>query len=580
MSTIPASLFVAVTPSVLGVGVGAVDIIGLGLSTSNRVPIGSVYSFSSGAAITAFFGTGSAEDLFANGGAGKGSGYFGGFVGEDTSPGAMLVSQYNQANVGAYLWGGNVSSLTLTQLQAISGTLSIAIDGVAKTGSPNLAAATGFTNAATIIADTLDIEGAQAAAFTGVISGTGLTVSAVTGTIAIGQIVKGAGVTADTFITAGSGTSWTVNNSQTVGSEAMTTVQPGVTYDSLSGAFVVASNTTGGSSTLAFATGTIAAALKLQAAQGAVLSQGAVAATPAGALDAVYGVTQNWATYTTLFNPDSGSANTVKQAFAAWKNEHPNRFAYVCWDPDVTARSQPPQAATLGGILTENEDSGTFLISELSDLNQAAFVMGTAAAIDFEETNGRTDFAFRAQVGLVADVTDGQTAINLGGNPQVPGDFGNHYNYYGAVGSANAGFTWLQRGTVTGAFKWFDSYINQIWLNSLFQNALLTLLGTLKSIPFSQPGANLIEAAMADPIQAGLNFGAYAPGDISAAQIVEVNQAAGANIAVSLQAQGYYLQVNQQTSTVRSNRGPWQITFWYLDRGSVQAIAVSSVALQ
>ncbi|MGX6999924.1 hypothetical protein [Caballeronia sp. KNU42] len=57
--------------------------------------------------------------------------------------------------------------------------------------------------------------------FTGSISGTTLTSSAVTGTIAIGQTVFGAGVTAGTTITAGSGTSWTVNHSQSVTSESM-----------------------------------------------------------------------------------------------------------------------------------------------------------------------------------------------------------------------------------------------------------------------------------------------------------------------------------------------------------------------
>ena len=60
------------------------------------------------------------------------------------------------------------------------------------------------------------------ASFTGSISGTTLTVSGVTGTIAIGQqIVTGAA--AYTYITAGSGTSWTVSVSQTVTSVAMTT---------------------------------------------------------------------------------------------------------------------------------------------------------------------------------------------------------------------------------------------------------------------------------------------------------------------------------------------------------------------
>jgi hypothetical protein len=55
----------------------------------------------------------------------------------------------------------------------------------------------------------------NAATFTGSISITTLTVSAVTGTISIGQLVYGGTVSANTYITAGSGLSWTVSISQT-----------------------------------------------------------------------------------------------------------------------------------------------------------------------------------------------------------------------------------------------------------------------------------------------------------------------------------------------------------------------------
>lgn len=72
------------------------------------------------------------------------------------------------------------------------------------------------------------------ATFTGSIAGTALTVSGVTGTIAIGQTLVGAGVTSGTTITGGAGTAWTVSASQTVASEAMgaassTQFVPGVT---------------------------------------------------------------------------------------------------------------------------------------------------------------------------------------------------------------------------------------------------------------------------------------------------------------------------------------------------------------
>jgi hypothetical protein len=60
------------------------------------------------------------------------------------------------------------------------------------------------------------------AIFTGSISGTTLTVSNIqSGTIAIGQVLFGVGVAQETVITGGSGTSWTVDISQTVPSTLM-----------------------------------------------------------------------------------------------------------------------------------------------------------------------------------------------------------------------------------------------------------------------------------------------------------------------------------------------------------------------
>jgi hypothetical protein len=62
----------------------------------------------------------------------------------------------------------------------------------------------------------------SSAVFTGSISGTALTVGSLTsGAVAIGQAVVGVGVAPGTIITGGSGTAWTVNNSQTVASTSL-----------------------------------------------------------------------------------------------------------------------------------------------------------------------------------------------------------------------------------------------------------------------------------------------------------------------------------------------------------------------
>lgn len=474
----------------------------------------------------------------------------------------------------------------LTVSAVVSGTLAVGqtISGTGITSGTKITAfATGVGGTGKYAVDTSQTSGSTTVTATG---GT-LTVTAVgAGVLAVGDVIAGTGITVGNTITGlltgtgGTGT-YLVSVGDTAGSTTITVSGAGVvaTYDSVSGAFVVTSGTTGPASSMGFATGAIATSLLLTSATGAVSSQGAAAASPAAFMTAVTLVTTNWVTFMTAFEPDTGGANTAKQAFAAWKSSQNNRYAYVCWDTDITPTQSVPATGSLGYILTNNGDSGTCLVYEATDLKLAAFVCGAAASIDFTQTNGRISFAYKAQSDLAASVTDPTVAVNLGGNPQTSGR-GNGYNYYGVYGSANQDFTWFQRGFVTGPFAFLDSYINQIWLNNQLQAALLLLQKNSKSIPYTTAGNALIESALADPIAAGLNFGAYGPGPISSAQAAAVNAAAGAQVANTLVTQGWFLQVKTASSTTRAARTSPPCTFWYLDRGSVQSINLGSVALQ
>lgn len=144
--TIPASQIVSVTPNVLSAGGTALDLIGLVLNgTDTRVPIGSVFSFPSAAAVSAFFGPTSQSAKTA-------ATYFLGFDNSNKKPGAILFAQYPRAAVAAWLRGGSVASLTLAQLQALTGALILTVNGTTATSSNiSLTAATSFSNAATII---------------------------------------------------------------------------------------------------------------------------------------------------------------------------------------------------------------------------------------------------------------------------------------------------------------------------------------------------------------------------------------------------------------------------------------------
>src|SRR5262249_15990392 len=122
MSTIPASELVNVLPGVLEAGGSALDLNGLMLTTSIQVPIGTVQQFPDAVSVQNYFGPSSHEASLA-------TIYFNGFDGATAAPGNLLFAQYPASAVAAYLRGGNISGLTLAQLQTISGTLNITIDG-------------------------------------------------------------------------------------------------------------------------------------------------------------------------------------------------------------------------------------------------------------------------------------------------------------------------------------------------------------------------------------------------------------------------------------------------------------------
>jgi hypothetical protein len=574
VSTIPASEIVRVVPSVLSAGGSALDLQALILTTSSRVPYGVVQAFTTALAVGNYFGL-SSDEYFAA------QTYFLGFNNSTVKPDSVLFVQYPAAAVAAYLRGGSLAGVSLATLQGLSGSLTITMDGYAHViASIDLSTDNSQSAMAAAIQAALT-NPSQATCSAGTIAGTVLTVAGTlggSGTFQVGQTISGTDVTVGTtIISLGTGTggvgTYNLSASSTVGSGELITASATpvvVTYDSVSSAFVFTSGITGVVSTSAFATGTLAASLKLTSATGAVLSQGAAATTPGPFMDMIVQTIQNWATFMTIFNPDN-SGNTNKLAFAAWTSAQLDRYAYVCWDADASPTTQVPATQSLGYLIAQAAYDGTWL-QWCPTYQKAAFVCGIAASIDFNARNGRTTFAFRAQDGLVADVTNVLVASNL---------IANGYNFYGAYATANDQFVWIYTGQVSGQFQWMDSYIDEIWFNNALQLALMVLFGNAKSIPYNRAGYSLVEAALADPIIQAGTFGIYRPGvTLSAAQVAEVNAAAGANIAPILSLQGYYLQVLDASPSVRQARGSPPCNLWYCDGQSIQKITLASILVQ
>ena len=496
--TVSASQFVGAQPGVIGAGGAALDLTGLLITDNPMIPIGAVQSFANPAAVDAFFGATSNEAQMA-------AIYFLGYKNSSVTPGALLLAQFNAAAVGAYLRGASLGSMTLTQLQALTGTLTITVNGTAETStSIDLSTATSFSDAATIIA---------------------------------------AGFTTPTF---------------------------GVTYNSQLNAFVFTTTATGATETITYASGTLAPGLLLEQANGAVLSQGAAIQTPAGLMNQIVTVTQNWGAFTTAYLDTEAN----KVAYAEWNNGQNNRYAFGCWTTNEAATVTPDTTTALSTIIA-NGYSGTvgiFCDPILDPVGLAAAgMLGYVASLNFNQTNGRATLAYKYTSGIPASIVNDTQWANLKANG---------YNGMASVATANQGFTFWTPGSVTGEFLWLDTYVNQIYLNSQLQLALLELETNVPAIPYNARGYSLIHAACMDPINQMLNFGGIEPGvNLSSAQAAEVNNAAGVAIASVLSSRGWYLQIQQATAQVRGVRGSPPISLWYMDGGSVQSINMSSVAV-
>jgi len=334
------------------------------------------------------------------------------------------------------------------------------------------------------------------------------------------------------------------------------------TWDAVRSVFVLTSATTGATSTMSFATGTLSAGLKLTSATGAVLSAGSAVDTPSGAMDKVKAATQNWAAFTTIWEPVTAD----KQLFGVWASAQNSRFAYVAWDTD--AQAIVGSSTTCFGYLAKSlAYDGVLPVYNTKEL--AVFVLGFVASIDFSRRNGRATAAFKSQSGINPTASDQTTADTL---------LANGYSFYGSYATAVQGYVFLYNGQMSGKWKWLDTFVDQVYLNSQFKAALLTLLTNSGSVPYNEQGFSLIRAAMIDPITAALNFGTIRTGVVlSAAQTAQVNAAAGRDVASTIQQQGYYLQVLDPGATVRGNRGTPVINFWYTDGGAVQQITVASI---
>lgn len=186
MSNIPISQIVTINPRVIGAGGAQGSLDGLLITQSAAVPVGQLQTYYDAQTVADFFGASSDEYRAAQV-------YFAGIIGGGQQPASLMIARSASVATAAAVFGSRLT-LTLPQLQALSGTLIVTTDTTRTSSTINLAGATSFANAASLMTagfttpnfavtyDTARNRFVLATAATGDTA----TVSAVTGTLATG----------------------------------------------------------------------------------------------------------------------------------------------------------------------------------------------------------------------------------------------------------------------------------------------------------------------------------------------------------------------------------------------------------
>lgn len=152
---IPVSQIVTVNPAVVGAGGNPLSLNAVFLDDGALTPVSSLLSFPDLESVGNYYGFNSTQHTLA--------GFY--FNGPDNSlkkPGTLFFGGYADADRAAWLRGQPIS-LTLVQLKAVTGTLTITVDGTVHTDSSvDLSTATDFTSAAALLTTGLGLTGSAA----------------------------------------------------------------------------------------------------------------------------------------------------------------------------------------------------------------------------------------------------------------------------------------------------------------------------------------------------------------------------------------------------------------------------------
>lgn len=339
-----------------------------------------------------------------------------------------------------------------------------------------------------------------------------------------------------------------------------------VEWLSIANRFIIRSLTTGNDSEVSYATaGALATGLMLTQEAAATVSPGSEATTLTDTMNNIINANQNWI----LFNSLVELSDDQKAELCAWASASHNRYGYVVHDTSEAGTVANNANCFMQKVVVANGYENVFPV--YGSYLYSVTALSYAASIDFARTNGRISFKFRAFPGLSPNVNDLATAQALASNG---------YNFYGSYSLNKTMKQYASDGAITGKFLWLDSFIDQVWINANLVSSLANLFTNNQSYSYNAAGYASVQAAVIDPAEQALTFGAIQKGvTLDTAQIRIVNNTVGKDISATLYSQGYYLYIPTQAGSARIERDLKGVIFYYVDGQLIQSITMSSTAI-
>lgn len=578
--SIALSRYVDITSGVgAGSDVSTRSLIGRYFTDNPLVPTGTFLEFTSADDVGTYFGTTSQEYL-------RAVFYFGWISKKITRPKKISFARWSDTATAPQIFGAP-GAQSITTWNAITtggftlnmGGITHQISGLNFSSDANLAAVASRIQSA-VNAESFPVQftGSIAishpASFTGVITtSTGidtLTVSGITGTIAIGQVLNGAGVSGGTTITSfgtgtgGNGTYILSSSGQTVSSEAMTS---GAAFNTLTatntngifaiGQLITGTGVTGSPTITAFGTGTGGNGTYILSSNSLTVSSESMTAGVASTLWSAATVTFD--AIRSAFNLNGGatgvanisvvagtggtdianqlgwlststvlSAGSIQQSVTdvlIQSSGASNNFGSFAFMPALT-NTQIVQAAEWN-----NDQNIVFMYSvptAASNASALSGLLGDIGGVTITLSPLAAEYPEMAPMMILA-ATD-YTTIDAVENyefqifnltPSVLTDAdanlydGLSINYYGQTQTAGQLLQFYQQGVMQGLpVDPLDQnvYANEIWLKDAAGAALMTLLLALAQVPANNKGRSQILAVLQSVIDQALRNGTISVG--------------------------------------------------------------------